>query len=307
MTQVDHHALRNAFGSFITGVSVVTALRADGIPVGFTANSFSSVSLDPPLLLVCPGKFLSSYDTFTKCTHFAINILAEGQEDVSNTFASFEGDRFAKVAHSVDLHGVPLIDDAAAQFSCTTRQVTPTGDHCVLIGQVAAFHHAGHHGLGYAGGQYFSRGLERAAFDETTGTAVCGAIVEDGDAVLLERTADGFRPPQCMHSDLGRLIADLQPMLTSQGITAELGQAYSVFERAKNREHQAYFLAAGSSDGADADVVSVPISELGALTYTTPAIGRMMTRFALEASTRNFAFYLGDTEHGAVHKLSKRT
>lgn len=80
MTQFDPRDLRSAFGRFMTGVTVVTARAPDGTSVGFTANSFTSVSMDPPLLLVCPGKFLSSYQTFAECTDFAISILAEGQE-----------------------------------------------------------------------------------------------------------------------------------------------------------------------------------------------------------------------------------
>ena len=307
MTEVDPTALRKAFGSFMTGVTVVTALSDDGSPVGFTANSFSSVSLDPPLLLVCPGKFLSSYETFATCTHFAVNILAEGQEDISNTFASFKGDRFAAVPHTLDMHGMPLISGAAAQFSCVTHQVSSAGDHCILIGHIAALEHAGHPGLGYVGGQYFSRGLERAAFDETSGTAVCGAIIEDGDRVLLEQTPDGYRPPQCIHADRGRLIGALRDALDRKGITAELGQAYSVFEGVKHREHHTYFLATGTLAKSTFGVVAVPVDDLAGLKYANPPIARMMNRFAQEARARNFAFYLGDTEHGAVHDLPKGT
>ncbi|MEO0403013.1 MAG: flavin reductase family protein, partial [Pseudomonadota bacterium] len=161
MTTLCPDALRRAFGSFMTGVTVVTARQADGTPVGFTANSFASVSLSPPLLLVCPGQFLSNYDAFATCTHFAVNVLAEGQEDISNTFAGYKGDRFARAAHHDDLHGVPVIAGATAQFSCTTHQALPAGDHCVLIGEVRAFHHTDQPGLGYVSGAYFSRGLER--------------------------------------------------------------------------------------------------------------------------------------------------
>jgi flavin reductase (DIM6/NTAB) family NADH-FMN oxidoreductase RutF len=306
MTATDPQTLRNALGSFMTGVTVVTALRGDGAPVGFTANSFSSVSLDPPMLLVCPGKFLSSYDTFANCTHFAVNILSEGQEEVSNTFASYKGDRFAKVPHKTNVVGVPVIDGATAQFSCTTHQALPAGDHCILIGQVTEFNHVGLPGLGYVGGQYFSLGLERAAFDETTGPAVCGAIIEDGEKVLMVQTPDGLRPVQSTHLDRGRLIADLRNTLTAKGISAELGQAYSVFEGVKAREHYAYFLAVGSLTAPSPDIVAIPISQITQHQYTTPAIARMMARFALEARTRDFALYLGDTEQGAVHEQPKR-
>jgi flavin-dependent trigonelline monooxygenase, reductase component len=307
MTKLDPRALRTAFGSFMTGVTVVTALRDDGTPVGFTANSFSSVSLDPPLLLVCPGKFLSSYGAFAKCTHFVVNILAEGQEEISNTFAGFKGDRFAITRHSLNADGVPLIDHATAQFSCKTRQVHPAGDHAILIGEVTEFRHEPRPALGYLGGQYFSRGLEGAAFDQTSGTAVCGAIIEDGDRVLLERTPQGLCPPQCTTINRGRLIAELQQTLEAKGITAELGQAYSVFEGRRDRVQYSYFLAIGQRLETASDIVSVPTLELPAQTYPTSAIAQMMTRFAVEAQTRSFALYLGDTEDGAIQRPPKRT
>lgn len=306
MTQIDPRALRNAFGGFLTGVTVVTAVRDDGTPVGFTANSFSSVSLDPPLLLVCPGKFLSSYDTFAKCTHFAVNILAEGQEAISNIFASFKGDRFAHLPHQIDAHGVPLIDGAVAQFSCSAEQIIPAGDHCILIGRVHEFTHNTGAGLGYVNGQYFSLGLERAAFEETSGTAICGAIVEDDDTVLMVQTADGLRPPHCTHSERGRLINDLRETLVSRGIVADLGQAYSVFESVKPRAHFTYFLATGHIETPTDGIVAVPIADLTNQTFASAPIARMMTRFALEQRTRNFALYLGDTEDGAIHTATTR-
>lgn len=307
MTQLDLRALRQAFGNFMTGVTVVTAMRSDGTPVGFTANSFSSVSLDPPLLLICPGRFLSSYDSFVSCTHFAVNILSEGQEAVSNTFASFKGDRFAITSHSLNADGVPLIDGAATQFSCKTHQVVPAGDHAILIGQVTEFCNASQPGLGYFQGQYFSLGLERAAFDQSGGTAICGAIVEDGDHVLLEQTPQGLRPLQCTASNHGQLIADLQQRLAAKGIAAELGQVYSVFEGRKDRAHFSYFLATGHRIGAAADIVSVPTSALPEQGFASPAIAQMMARFAREAQTRSFALYLGDTETGAIQEQPKRS
>ena len=87
MQTVDPRALRDAFGAFPTGVTVVTACDGDGNPIGFTANSFTSVSLNPPLLLVCLAKTSRNFATMTGAPHFAINVLSETQKDVSNTFA----------------------------------------------------------------------------------------------------------------------------------------------------------------------------------------------------------------------------
>ncbi len=156
MSLHDRPALRNAFGSFMTGVTVVTARTRSGIPVGFTANSFTSVSLDPPLLLVCPSKNLSSYDTFASCTHFAVNVLEAGQKEVSNIFSGDHEDRFAKVPHETNALDLPLISGALAQFSCAAEQRVEAGDHLVLIGRVKDFVHTKGAGLGYAGGRYFT-------------------------------------------------------------------------------------------------------------------------------------------------------
>lgn len=158
MSDLDPRALRDAFGRFMTGVTVVTTLGEDGRPVGFTANSFSSVSLDPPLLLVCPGKFLSSYHAFLACDRFCVSVLSEDQKAAANTFAGFKGDRFAQVAHQPDRHGVPLLEGAVARFSCRTHQIVPAGDHALLIGEVTAFDQSDAAGLGYVGGQFFRPG-----------------------------------------------------------------------------------------------------------------------------------------------------
>ena len=306
MTTLDPRALRNAFGSFMTGVTVITSRDASGAPVGFTANSFTSVSLDPPLLLVCPGKFLSSYDAFTNCSHFAVNVLAEGQEEVSNTFAGYKGDRFAKVVHSFDLHDVPLIEGAVAQFSCKTQQVIPAGDHAILMGEVKGFTHSEGRGLGYVGGQYFSLGLERAALETVSGAVVYGAIIEQGENVLLEKTENGLRPPQITSHDRGSLREELHNALTDYGVETDIGTAYSVYDDTRTRTHYSYFLAEALSLRDHSPLISVPIRDLAAQQFTHPAIAEMLTRFALESRTRSFALYLGSTERGDVHTLSTR-
>ena len=303
MNAPDPKALRAAFGQFMTGVTVVTALSDDGTPVGFTANSFSSVSLDPPLLLVCPGKFLSSYDVFRNCTHFAVSILAEGQEEVSNIFARSGADRFGQVSHQTDLNGVPVIDGAIATFSCSTHQTLEMGDHCVLIGEVEAFESNAGRGLGYVGGKYFSLGLERAALETPEATSVCGAIVEMSGKVLLETVSGGFRPVQATYDVMGALLPNLRASLASHGVSAKLGQTYSVFDDAATGVHSTYFLATADTIPDGATVTAVPIAELTSQTFATPAIARMMARFAAEAQTRSFALYLGDAEQGDVHSL----
>lgn len=299
MTKLDPRALRRAFGSFMTGVTVVTTRDAAGRPVGFTANSFTSVSLDPPTLLVCPGQHLSTYDSFASCTHFAVNVLSEGQEDVSNTFASCKDDRFARVPHVLDARGNALINGAAAQFSCRRVQSVPAGDHCILVGAVEVFSHADKRGLGYAGGRYFSLGLEREALAPPQAQSICGAIVELGDTVLLDRKDAGYRPLQVSGSDRGHLRPALSGALGERGIKVRLGAVYSVFDEPHLRS--AYVLATALTAPADNSVEAVPVDRLPTLTYATRPIADMMTRFAFEHQTREFAFYLGDAQRGDIH------
>ena len=136
---IDPRALRDAFGCFMTGVTVVTTLDAAGAPQGFTANSFSSVSLDPPLLLVSLANSSRNLDSFAKGAGFAVNILAEGQKDISATFARPSEDRFASVYWRKGPVGNPLIAGVSAWFDCTLEQAIAAGDHTILIGRVGGF------------------------------------------------------------------------------------------------------------------------------------------------------------------------
>ncbi|NVO28882.1 flavin reductase family protein [Donghicola sp. C2-DW-16] len=306
MTAFDPRALRSAFGRFMTGVTVVTARTADGTPVGFTANSFTSVSMDPPLLLVCPGKFLSTYDTFASCTAFAISILAEGQENTATTFASFKGDRFAAVPHTLDARGIPLIDGAIATFSCTTHSATAAGDHTILIGQVTDFTSPGGRGLGYANGQFFSLGLERSARDPSAKVNLCGAVLRYMDRVLLEQTDQGYRLPLFQTPDRMGLRDTLAAGLAARHVAADLGPVYSVYEDAATGEHFTWLLAKVSAVEPASGLVAVPIDDLPGLRFASAPVGRMMARFAAESRTRDFTLYLGDADRGDIHALQER-
>lgn len=309
MSNIDPRQLRNAFGSFLTGVTVVTAVDGDGKPYGFTANSFSSVSLDPPMLLVCPGRFLSSFPVFEQCQHFAVSILAEGQEAVSNTFAAFKGDRFAQVDWQPGPQGVPLIDGATAQFACKTAQVLPAGDHIILLGEVIQFAQSGARGLGYAAGRYFSLGLEReaAAAPPPGLRTVAGAIIEHQGKVLLEETPDGLCPPQIQLEARSRVRQTLQDALNQRGLEITLGKAYSLFDNRLSHTHYSYFLARTSNPAATGSGRFFPIAELPEARFISDAHARMLTRFALEYQSQDFGLYVGDESGGDIHSFDQRS
>lgn len=306
MSTIDPVQLRRAFGAFPTGVTVVTTRDAHGRPLGFTANSFASVSLDPPLLLVCPARTLSSFDAFAGCDRFAVNVLAEGQQDISNVFATHRGERFSEIAWREDESGRPLIDGTAAGFGCRTERVVDAGDHVILIGRVESFDASGRRGLGYASGHYFSLGLEReaAAAPRQGLKAVAGAIVERDDRVLLESTPHGYRPPQVALSGRSRVRAALAEHLAAIGVEASIGKAYSIFDDAKTGTHYSYFIASAASDAHGAAGELVPVDALARLRYVSDAHGEMMKRFALESRQRCFGLYVGDEQGGDVHEFN---
>ena len=133
----DARTLRDALGCFATGVTIVTARDAGGAPVGLTANSFTSLSLDPPLLLVCIANGSGSAATLRGAAHFAVNVLQIGQQPVSSRFATQGADRFAHTDWVPGETGVPLIAGSLAAFVCAREAVHAGGDHFILVGRVA--------------------------------------------------------------------------------------------------------------------------------------------------------------------------
>ena len=132
----DARTLRDSFGCFATGVPVVTASGEDGLPVGLTVNSFTSVSLDPPLLLVCIQNGSGSGEILRYGKHFAINVLQASQIDISNRFAGKSDQRFEQTAWSRGSFGAPLIAGALVSYECSRFGVHEAGDHFILVGEV---------------------------------------------------------------------------------------------------------------------------------------------------------------------------
>jgi flavin reductase (DIM6/NTAB) family NADH-FMN oxidoreductase RutF len=135
----DSRAFRDALGAFATGVTVVTVPSADG-PVGMTASSFASVSLDPPLVLWSPAKSSKRFGYFRHAAHYAIHVLDSHQQEVCNGFSK-DRHAFDTLDWSKDPNGVPHIEGCLARFTCTQEAVHDAGDHVIIVGRVthAAF------------------------------------------------------------------------------------------------------------------------------------------------------------------------
>ena len=132
----DPRTLRDALGSFATGVTVVTCVDGEGRPFGFTANSFASVSLDPPLLLVCIANQARCASVLMEAGHFAVNVLQAGQQPASIRFSTRDEDRFGATPWSTGETGAPLLMESLGVFECERYAVHEGGDHRILVGRV---------------------------------------------------------------------------------------------------------------------------------------------------------------------------
>ncbi|WP_461536473.1 p-hydroxyphenylacetate 3-hydroxylase reductase component [Spongorhabdus nitratireducens] len=153
-TEFDSTAFRRALGNFATGITVITATAPNGDKVGVTANSFNSVSLDPPLILWSIDKRSGSYPVFKEATHFAVNILAADQMHLSNHFARPSEDKFAGIDYETGFGKAPLLPDCSAVFQCENHEIIEGGDHWIMIGKVVAFEDVGRSPLLYHQGSY---------------------------------------------------------------------------------------------------------------------------------------------------------
>jgi flavin reductase (DIM6/NTAB) family NADH-FMN oxidoreductase RutF len=127
---------RQALGRFATGVTVVTCDSALG-PLGITANSFASVSLDPPLVLWCPARSSARFEAFTAAPHYAIHVVSDQQVDLCLRFTR-GGSDWEGVAWAPGPNGVPFLDGCLARFDCTRHAVHDGGDHAIVVGRVAS-------------------------------------------------------------------------------------------------------------------------------------------------------------------------
>lgn len=306
MTQtnpIDRRALRDAFGSFMTGVTVVTCRDAGGQPLGFTANSFSSVSLDPPLLLVSIARTSANYAAFTSAKGFAVNILSEGQKDISNTFARPVEDRFGSVYWRYSDNGAPLISNVSAWFDCTLHSCIEAGDHAILIGQVLTFEATPAPGLGYYRGSYFTP-AETATRLATGPEVVVSAVIEQSGQVLLQDDGTGGLTLPTARVSREGVSATLAKLIAASGVEAAPGFIYSVYEDvARGHQHISFLCPATGGLPARGSFVDLAAEALGDV--TDPAMRVLLERLAEESRVGNYGIYFGDQNSGQVAFVSK--
>lgn len=298
----DSVGFRRALGSFLTGVTIVTTRDETGAPRGFTANSFTSVSLDPPLVLVCIGDHAFSYETFATCDRFAINVLGADDRDMSNLFASKAPDKFERVAWRPGGDGTPLIEGAIGVFDCTTHDRVVAGDHVILVGLVQDFGAGEGAPLGFHRGGYVAlREAEDAVRAIDAGTVRVGAIVEKHGAVLLDRVAGGLRLPRAARLGTadGSEDGSLHAALSERGVSVNLRHVFAAYEDGAT---QCLFYR-GETEAGD-ETLFTDLATLDWAQIADPAERSMLRRYDQERRTMGFGIYVGGAVSGDVHRLA---
>ncbi|AZO12107.1 MULTISPECIES: alpha/beta fold hydrolase [unclassified Mesorhizobium] len=299
---------RRALGSFLTGVTIVTTIDEAGDPRGFTANSFTSVSLEPPLVLVCIAKKALGHQAFSTSRGFAVNILSEAQKSASGIFASKAADKFASVVWQPGQTGNPLIDGSVAVFDCGMEKLVDAGDHSILIGRVQAFTHSGAQPLGYCRGAYVAPGLSQEALAAAPPGTEVGAILESEGRVLFFETADGsYQLPSGLGLGTASDARSLKGRLAAKAIDAELGFLFAVWDDAKDaaRTHVYYRGTVQAPLPDDGQLRLVDIERLADLKIADPAVRSMLARYARERTEDQFGVYIGNEVEGEVRPLAK--
>jgi flavin reductase (DIM6/NTAB) family NADH-FMN oxidoreductase RutF len=138
-SKLDPRGFRTALGTFATGVTVITTRGSQGEPIGNTVSSFNAVSLDPPLILWSLNRAAYSFKAYLSTDHFAVNVLREGQGELSTRFAKSLGEKWQGIAYETWDTGCPIIPDALAVFECKTAYTYQGGDHVIFVGEVLKF------------------------------------------------------------------------------------------------------------------------------------------------------------------------
>jgi flavin reductase (DIM6/NTAB) family NADH-FMN oxidoreductase RutF len=299
--------LRKALGCFITGVTVVTTRDGNGEQRGFTANSFTSVSLDPPLVLVCLSRKASSFAAFAETGYFAVNVLAEDQKEVSSAFASKLQNKFSGMSFRRGTEGAPILEGAAAWLDCSTHRRIDCGDHIILVGRVHDFGSSEVSPLGFYRGNYFTFRQQRDAADaahEYSGTV--GGIFEKDRSILLVKQNGLFSLP--VAPTLGERTAEsgsLFDILRKAGVTVAIEFVFSIAHEDGDARAGVYYRGQITSGPAnnDSTIILIPIDKIPWDSIKSLNQRTMLTRYIRERTESRFGIYVGTAAGGAIKGL----
>ena len=303
---LDSRELRSAFSKFPTGVTIVTTRETNGIPRGFTANSFTSVSLDPPLLLVCIDKRAASLPVFLESGGFAINILGQNQKETSGLFATQRADKFDITNWHDSKMGLPLIEDAVAWFECVYEQHVDAGDHIILIGRVNEFSYRDGMPLGYVGGGYFTLDLQQSIVDvvnRASGVSI-GVLLHQKGTLLLEQDSKTkkFSLPSISGELTKPSLTKLVSKLSSETFSVSIDFLFALYEDQNTGVHVVNYRGEALGNAP----AGMHFFEFDDIPWDQLADGpteSMLKRYMKESKFGKFAIYMGDDIEGKVQAL----
>ena len=310
----DLNHYRQVLGSFLTGVTVITTVDAQGRKRGITANSFTSVSLDPPLVLFCVDYRAASYETFQQAEGFVIHVLASDQQDLARTFASKAENKFAGLETSPGTGGAPVLEGVHGWLDCRRHDVVIAGDHAIVIGEVQRFSAAPARPLGFYQGRFFgfNNDQEIGASLPSGSTIEVGWAMQTQDGkVILRRAEDGtlslpastLRPSDIHQAELTRSASD------RLGAPSSIEFLYSVYEGPGERLRLVYRgqVFAEAHAVARDGLVGVEPERIELGRFGPEGDAAVVERYVQELANARFGLYAGSLAEGSIARVDEVT
>lgn len=291
---------RSALGSFATGVTIITTVAPEDIDVGMTANSFNSVSLDPPMVLWSIGKNSLSHPAFAAAGHFAVHILAYDQEELSNRFSRRGEDKFAGLDLERGPGGVPLLKGCAARFKCRTAYRYEGGDHDIIVGEVLEFDHFDKSPLLFHRGKY-SAIASGASGEAAFAGSFLGFMLARAQYALLQSIRDEL---QRLKIDLDQYFA-LCALGAKQLSVAEINELGRFYDRSFDEASALELKTRALIEFAPVDARSrLQLTDTGrSLMWQLLAVGKDAETSLLE----QFEPWEGQWLKGTLHRIGSAT
>lgn len=301
---------RRALGAFMTGVTVVTTKDSEGRSRGMTMNSFASVSLDPPLVLVCVDYRTASYQAFVESDGIAVHILGADQQELARTFASKSPDKFEDLDVGIGKGGAPLITDVHAWLDCVTDRVVVAGDHAIIIGRVMDYDASDRRPLAFYQGKFNSFSADEEIVQQQSEAQERTAIrwvVENVDeqlALVANKTGllsfphSSLAPEQLSHSGLSEAATE------ELGCSVEIDFLYSIYDGDRGRPVLVYRGRITDSEASpSSEFVLFDPSQFDDKRFPDDSEAAVMARYINERIGSEFGIYVGSQTAGAVASL----
>lgn len=300
---------RRTLGAFMTGVTVVTTVDNEGRNRGMTMNSFTSVSLDPPLVLVCVDVRAASYNAFIESSGFAVHILGADQQELALKFASKSTDKFAGVDTYTGEGSAPIITDVHAWIDCSTDNVIVAGDHAILLGRVLNYDAQDRRPLAFYQGKFNSFGTDEEIVRQqasTAGRTWVKWVVETADEHLVLHEHDrAFTLPESRLEAAQLSDAGLSAAATSAlGTEIVIDFLYSLYDGESGDAVLVYRgRVIGANPHPNAPYVLVPTHEAHPARFSSEPESAVIERYARERVGSVFGVYAGSQLAGTVAAL----